>query len=208
MISQFSKLSFKARSKLPWETKELEILKMVFKNFGLSKLEFAAKLLKRDGKEVLQKWFDIIHASEVEEKVVKRTVWTEQDDAKLIHLAKEFGKDTKNWSSVSINMKDKSLRQCRERWKCIKQKLKKRWATEEEERIVALVSKYGPKWESFEHFFSNRSQHSIKTHYYIINKLPKYAKVAEMKEKLDSFSGLAAKALSEHRQEKKNIKEC
>ena len=169
---------------------------------------FAAKMLKRDGKEVLSKWFDIIYASELEKKVVKRTVWTEQDDAKLIHLVNEFGKETKNWSSVSNHMKDKSLRQCRERWKCIKQKLKKRWETAEEERIMTLVSKYGPKWKSFEQFFSKRSQHAIKTHYYIISKLPKYAKVAQMTEELNTFSGLAAKALSEHRQEKKNIKEC
>jgi len=181
---------------------------MVCEKFGIDKLMFAAKILKRDGKEVLEKWFEIMHGSEVANKVGKRTVWTKQDDAKLIHLASEFGTETKNWSSVSKHMQDKTLRQCRERWKCIKQKLKKRWETDEEERIIALVSKYGPKWNSFEQFFSNRSQHAIKTHYYIISKLPKYAKVANMKEELDAFSGLAAKALSEHRREKKNIKDC
>ena len=74
---------------------------MVCEKFGIDKLMFAAKILKRDGKEVLEKWFEIMHGSEVANKVGKRTVWTKQDDAKLIHLASEFGTETKNWSSVS-----------------------------------------------------------------------------------------------------------
>jgi hypothetical protein len=46
---------------------------------------FASKILKRDSKDVLEKWFEIISPSENEQKV-KRTVWSEQDDTKLTKL--------------------------------------------------------------------------------------------------------------------------
>jgi hypothetical protein len=46
---------------------------------------FASKILKRDSKDVLEKWFEIIRPSENEKKA-KRTVWSEQDDTKLTKL--------------------------------------------------------------------------------------------------------------------------
>ena len=55
---------------------------MVCEKFGIDKLMFAAKILKRDGKEVLEKWFEIMQASEGGKKI-GRTVWTDQEDAKL-----------------------------------------------------------------------------------------------------------------------------
>ena len=96
-------------------------------------------------------------------------------------------------------MGDRTSRQCRDRWRCIRQHDKKRWEADEEELIMTLVSKYGPRWKSFEQFFSKRSHYAIKSHYYSISKLPKHSKIPETPEVQGAFSGLAAIALSEHR---------
>jgi hypothetical protein len=49
--------------RVPWEDKEIEILKVFLEKFGIEKLVLAAKMLNRDRKDVLAKWFDIIQAS-------------------------------------------------------------------------------------------------------------------------------------------------
>ena len=69
-------------NRVPWEEKEVKILKGFLEKFGIEKLVLAAKMLKRDRKDVLEKWFEIMQASEGRKKI-GRTVWTDQEDAKL-----------------------------------------------------------------------------------------------------------------------------
>lgn len=70
---------------------------------------FASKILKRDSKDVLEKWFEIIRPSENEKKA-KRTVWSEQDDTKLTKLISLYGTEEKTWSTISKHMDDRTSR--------------------------------------------------------------------------------------------------
>ncbi|KAI5707364.1 hypothetical protein M8J77_000935 [Diaphorina citri] len=78
-------------------------------------------------------------------KVVNKGRWTKEEDEKLKQLVKKLG-DT-NFDIVATFFTDRSDVQCQQRWhKVVNPDLVKGpWTKEEDETVVELVQKYGPK---------------------------------------------------------------
>ncbi|XP_059200498.1 transcriptional activator Myb-like [Centropristis striata] len=72
--------------------------------------------------------------------------WAKDEDDKLHTLVKDFGSN--RWSSVSLHFKgQRSQVECNRRWQQIKnpELVKGPWTQDEDERVMALVQKYGVK---------------------------------------------------------------
>ncbi|XP_052898590.1 myb protein isoform X1 [Anopheles moucheti] len=70
--------------------------------------------------------------------------WTKHEDAALKQLVEQYGE---RWDIISKLLKDRTDVQCQQRWtKVVNPDLiKGPWTKEEDDKVVALVTKYGPK---------------------------------------------------------------
>ncbi|XP_059915144.1 myb-related protein B-like isoform X1 [Gadus macrocephalus] len=79
-------------------------------------------------------------------KILPRTKWSKDEDEKLQMLVEEHGSN--NWSLISYHFKcQRSDLQCQRRWQNVlsPELVKGPWTKEEDERVIQLVHKYGPK---------------------------------------------------------------
>lgn len=73
-----------------------------------------------------------------------KTRWTKHEDAALKSLVEQYGE---RWDSIAKFLKDRTDIQCQQRWtKVVNPDLiKGPWTKEEDDKVVELVTKYGPK---------------------------------------------------------------
>lgn len=77
-------------------------------------------------------------------KAVNRGRWTKEEDDKLKHLVEVHGE---RWDFIASVFPDRADVQCQHRWQKVVNPdlVKGPWTKEEDERVVELVRKYGPK---------------------------------------------------------------
>ena len=90
--------------------------------------------------------------------------FTEEEDKRLISIIKEIGTD---WKQVSLQMKTRNPRQCRERWNnYINPSLSDApWTHEEDKLLIELHKKYGTAWNKIGKHFKNRSDNSLRNRF-------------------------------------------
>ena len=90
----------------------------------------------------------------------KKTRWSAEEDRKLVQLVENASAYEKrsgagrrsftrlNWSELSRQMKDRSAKQCRERYiNSLKPDVKKgQWTAEEDANIIRMQSMFGNQW--------------------------------------------------------------
>ncbi|XP_068722380.1 myb-related protein A-like isoform X2 [Montipora capricornis] len=78
-------------------------------------------------------------------KKINKGRWTKDEDEKLKELVDEIGSD--NWREVASNFSDRTELQCHQRWQKVlnPELVKGPWTKEEDDKVVELVRKYGPK---------------------------------------------------------------
>lgn len=113
--------------------------------------------------------------------------WTPAETSQLMQLVKQHG--TKDWKKIASEMKTKSIKQCRDKYKPIKSKLrrrkkgvkaKNRWTDAEESKLDSLVKKYGNKWDKIAKEIG-KTQSSCRTKFWNMNKITPNKQEMKMK---------------------------
>ncbi|NWH66438.1 MYBA protein, partial [Geococcyx californianus] len=78
-------------------------------------------------------------------KICSRVKWTRDEDEMLKKLVEENGTD--DWAFVASHLQNRSGFQCQHRWQKVlnPELIKGPWTKEEDQRVIELVQKYGPK---------------------------------------------------------------
>ncbi|XP_015264495.1 PREDICTED: myb-related protein A isoform X2 [Gekko japonicus] len=78
-------------------------------------------------------------------KICNRVKWTRDEDEKLKKLVEQHG--TSDWTFIASHLQNRSDFQCQHRWQKVlnPELIKGPWTKEEDQRVIELVQKYGPK---------------------------------------------------------------
>ncbi len=142
-----------------WTNEENEILMEQYFKLGNRNLKKLSELLKTKSTQQIN-----YRIKKIESKNKMRS-FTRQDDLKIIELVEKYGL---NWEIISKNFPDFSPEILEERYyNKLDPKLKRTKFTEEEdEKIVALYSKFGNNWKEIAFYFPNRNANMIKNRFY------------------------------------------
>ncbi|EAX93781.1 Myb-like DNA-binding domain containing protein [Trichomonas vaginalis G3] len=102
---------------------------------------------------------------------MKRQKFTADEDTQLINLVNIYG--THSWKNVSKHMKNRTTRQCRERYNnYLSPSIKNGpWTQQEDILLISKVKTMGPTWCKIVSFFPTRSDVNIKNRYaYLVSK--------------------------------------
>lgn len=88
--------------------------------------------------------------------------WSVKEDQLLKRWVSENGPS--RWSEATSLIEGRSGKQIRERWfNTLNPTLKKgNWNVQEEQALIKLTMKFGPKWSKLVQFFTGRTENSIK----------------------------------------------
>lgn len=95
-----------------------------------------------------------------------RSMFTVAEDRKLLKLVNDSGKRP-NWRAISIIMKTRTPRQCRERYQnYLNPSLEHvNWTKEEDQLILEKFEDVGPKWNMIAKFLHGRTGNSTRNRY-------------------------------------------
>ncbi|EAX93197.1 Myb-like DNA-binding domain containing protein [Trichomonas vaginalis G3] len=94
-----------------------------------------------------------------------RSKFTEEEDRRLSKIISQLG--TRDWEAISITMKTRSSRQCRDRWVnyICPSLTNEPYSPEEDSRLLDMYSKFGPRWSKISTHFRGRSPNGLRAHF-------------------------------------------
>lgn len=144
-----------------WTENEDELLRKTIESHGAKNWKKICSFIPgRTSTQCLHRWKKILQPGLV------KGPWNVKEDQYLRKWVKDNG--ATRWSEATKVIKGRSGKQIRERWfNTLDPKLKKgNWGPEEEQILIKLVMKFGPKWSKLVGFFSGRTENSIKNRLY------------------------------------------
>lgn len=99
-----------------------------------------------------------------------KSKFTKSEDTALKQLVQKYGHD--DWELISNSLGTKNSRQCHDRWFYIlSPKLNKTpFTIEEDNLLLYLLNKLGPRWVQISKYFSGRTDTQIKNRYKVITR--------------------------------------
>ena len=96
--------------------------------------------------------------------------FTQKEDQIINFFVNTIG--TKKWSTVAKFVKSRTAKQCRDRYmNYLKPGLSNiEWTQDEDDILLDLYSKYGPKWSTINKHFENRNQVSLKNRFIFLQR--------------------------------------
>lgn len=103
-------------------------------------------------------------------RIQHKRQFTAQEDQLLRKAVEKYG--TKKWEIVSQLVPGRNVRQCRERWEnYVDPSLKQRkWTLEEDEILIKVYDRLGPRWRLITGHFDGRSVNNVKNRYSYLKK--------------------------------------
>lgn len=97
-----------------------------------------------------------------DKKIKNRIPFTKEEDEKIKKMVKIYG--SRKWSLIASFVEGRSPKQCRDRYKNYLEPgfFTGEWSKEEDELLLNLYTKYGPKWSKIAKVLNDRSSSSIK----------------------------------------------
>lgn len=97
-------------------------------------------------------------------KLKYKTIWTSEEDRLLLNLLQN--ESLKDWIKIASNFTNKSPIQCSARFKRINPINKKgKWAQDEDQLLMKLISQYGRNWSKITKHFSSRTGKQVRDRY-------------------------------------------
>jgi hypothetical protein len=92
------------------------------------------------------------------------------EDVLLRRLVSEFGES--NWHRIAAEMRNRSARQCRERWfNYLSPNIKNApWTKKEDALLLEKFQEQGPQWHDLARFFPMRTDINIKNRYHVLSR--------------------------------------
>ena len=103
-------------------------------------------------------------------KTHKRINFTPEEDTHLRFLVSEYGEN--KWGTITAMMKNRNIRQCKERWyKYLSPEVKNNeWTEQEDQLLIMKWKELGPKWKEISKFFNGRTDINIKSRYNVLKR--------------------------------------
>jgi hypothetical protein len=101
---------------------------------------------------------------------IKKVKFTEAEDLRLLELIRCFG--CMDWQAIAAEMRNRSVRQCRERWYHYLSPFVSHnaWTSEEEQLLREKVAECGKKWTHISRFFPSRTAIHLKNHWTVMDR--------------------------------------
>lgn len=96
--------------------------------------------------------------------------FTDEEDQMLVELVRQFG--LSSWSKIAHELKNKTSKQCKDRWKnYVNPALNhNEFSEEEDELLMKKVNEVGTRWTIVKDFFPDRSINNIRYRWLNLNK--------------------------------------
>lgn len=103
-------------------------------------------------------------------RIHPRSQFSQEEDEKLTNLVNQYGDD--NWEDIASLMKNRNIRQCKERWlNYLSPNVKNcPWTQEEDDLLEKLYLQYGPKWVKISQMIEGRTDINIKNRFLLIQR--------------------------------------
>ena len=139
-----------------WTPEEDQKLIDLYKQYGKQWGVIAQKIQTRTASQVAARWEKCLDPS------LTKGPFTLEEDQIIIDYVKNNG--PQNWPGLSELMKNRSPKQCRERWfnHLDPNVSLKPWTSEEDELIFSNIMKCGKKWSIIAKFLPGRTANAIK----------------------------------------------
>jgi hypothetical protein len=104
---------------------------------------------------------------------ISRHKFTPDEDDLLRTLVTQLG--TQNWGLIAQHLRNRTPRQCRDRWKhyISPDVVVGNWTNVEDTLLVSKVKEMGPKWSAIARLFPGRTDIGVKNHYISITSVKK-----------------------------------
>ena len=132
----------------------------------LQLVESARAKLSPDEFQAIRDHF--VKPSNQEQKTNLRSNFTPEEDDLLRSLVAQYG--SANWASIAAHMPNRTLRQCRERWRhYLAPNIKNLpWTPAEDTLLLKKVQELGPKWVEISKHFANRTDFNVKNRWLVL----------------------------------------
>lgn len=99
-----------------------------------------------------------------------KRMFTKEEDNKIISLVHKLG--AKDWKSVSKHMRNRSPRQCRERWRYYLSPNVGNgpWTEDEDQLLLELIKTMEGKWSQIALYFTDRTCTNVKNRYKLLKR--------------------------------------
>ena len=126
-----------------------------------------------------------------EKKVTRKSKFTQSEDLKLWELVKIYGDS--DWFSIANRMKNRNVRQCRERWCNYLSPFVSNgpWSPEEDRFLCQKVEEFGTKWTKIAPFFKARTDINVKNRWMTLMRHKNKQETENQKEEEDQPKEMA-----------------